>query len=143
MAVAPDPAQGLPQIPAEQAPGIIDLILRVLSGAGIKNLSKSGVDLLEQGIDPKQFVNDPLVRAGAGAEAMGISPELILSLIKQPQQQQQQQAPQRPIQDIVASLSATQGPAGQGLVPGQLPQPQGAPGGLPQGGLPPPPRFPG
>jgi len=149
-----DPAtEGLPQISAQQAPQVINLLLKLLSGAGLKNLSKSGGDLQAQGIDPRQFLMDPLIRAGAGVEALGISPELILSMLKQPGggQQQGQQQPQRGLQDIIASVSA-QNQGDSGLVPQQLPQqgpppgagPPGAPPGLaPGGGIPLPPRFPG
>ena len=154
-----DPAtEGLPQLTPEQAPQVIDLLLKLLSGAGMKNLSKSGSDLQAQGIDPRQFLMDPLIRAGAGVEALGISPELILSLLKQPggQQQQQQQQPQRSLQDIIASVSA-QNQGDQGLVPQQLGPPPGAAGPPPglagsapglvpgggAGGVPLPPRFPG
>lgn len=142
----PDPAtEGLPQISPEQAPQLINLLLKLLSGAAMKNISKSGKDLQEQGIDPRQFIMDPLVRAGAGVEALGISPELILSMMKQPQQdQQKQQEQQIPVQQMIASLSAKlQGD--RGLVPQQLPQQGPPPGAGPPagGGVPPPPRFPG
>jgi len=136
----PDPAtEGLPQVSPEQAPQLINLLLKLLSGAAMKNISKSGKDLQEQGIDPRQFIMDPLVRAGAGVEALGISPELILSMMKQPQQdQQKQQEQQIPIQQMMASLSA-QNQGDVGLVPQQIPQ-AGPPAG---GGVPPAPTFPG
>ena len=135
----PDPAtEGLPQISPEQAPQLINLLLKLLSGAAMKNISKSGEQLQAQGIDPRQFLMDPLVRAGAGVEALGISPELILSMMKQPQQdQQKQQEQQIPIQQMMASLSA-QNQGDRGLVPQQIPQ-AGPPAGA---GVPPAPRFP-
>lgn len=140
-----DLAEGIPQVSAQQAPQLIQLILRLLDGAGAKNRLKATEQALNTGEDTKQFA-DPLIKAGIGAEALGIDVPMILSLLKPPKQQQQ---PQRPIQDILPSLAGRipGNDPGRGIIPGPLPPAGGLPGGAPGigappgGGLPPPPTL--
>ncbi len=143
-----DLAEGLPQVSPQQAPQLINLIMKLLDGAGAKDRMKATEQALNTGEDTKQF-SDPLIKMGIGAQSLGIDVPTILALIKPPKSQQQQ--PQRSIQDILPSLAGRipgNDPA-RGIVPrpGTFPSPGAIPGGAPGvgappgGGLPPPPTL--
>ena len=124
---------------------MMPLLLKILAGAGLKNLSKSTVDFAGVGADIKPLLDDPMTMAGVGIEALGIPPDLLMSFIKPPTPPEQQK-PQIPISMLLPALTARLGPGRAGLQagPGAMPSPMGMPPGPPPMGIlpmPPPPML--
>lgn len=121
----PDPSQIQP---ASGGMGI-QTLLKFLTGAGLKNMSKSALDFANLGTDIKPILSDPMITAGVGAEAMGIPPDMILSFL-QPPAPPEAQKPQIPMSALLPALTAKLGPGRTGLQagPGAIPPPSmGAP----------------
>lgn len=140
----PDPNQG------QQPPvggNSIPMLLKMLSGAALKNVSKSTLDFSQVGADIKGVLDDPFVMAGAGLEALGVPPDMLMSFLKPPEPPPEQKAPQIPIQALLPALTARMGPRGLSATTMQPPMPGGPPlppmrmGGLPSGLPPPPPTM--
>ena len=132
---SPDSNQGQsPQVGA----GMVPMLLKMLSGAGLKNISKSTLDFSQVGADIKGVLDDPFVMAGAGLEALGVPPDMLMSFLKPPEPPPEQKAPQVPIQALLPALTAKMGPRGLQANPAALMQPP-MPGGMGMPPLPPPP----
>ena len=111
----------------------IQTLLKLLAGAGLKNMSKSALDFANLWTDIKPILSDPMIAAGVGAEAMGIPPDMMLSFFKPPEPPQAQ-TPQIPISALIPALTAKLGPGRMGLQAGQVAPPPMPPGGPPPGG---------
>ena len=115
---------------------MIPMLLKMLSGAGLKNISKSTLDFSQVGADIKGVLDDPFVMAGAGLEALGVPPDMLMQFLKPPEPPPEQKAPQIPIQALLPALTAKMGP--RGLEANTMGMRPPMPGGM---GMPPPPPI--